>query len=290
MDNKTFTSGLQVLLLYDSETHSLTASEISKRLGYSISKTYRLIRTLVQFDLLKENRQTASYSLGRAIIRLGLLAQKNFQLPGVAQPFMKELSLLTKETVLLVGLEGSRGICLELVESAEPIRFSLFQPGWALPIHAGAAPKAIMAHLPENEWDRIISMGLKRYTPNTITDPEFLRADLRDIRRRGYAFSNQETELDVWAVAAPILTGTGEPLAALAVAGPAFRLNKREVPALGKLVVQYAQKIGYYFGGSRDPKGALLNSSAPAIQKGKEIPGRTARPKQEGRARLRKPN
>ena len=288
MDNKTFTSGLQVLLLYDSETHRLTASEISKRLGYSITKTYRLIRTMVQFDMLKENPQTASYSLGRAIVRLGMLAQQNFQLPGVAQPFMKELSLLTKETVLLVALDGARGICLELVESTEPIRFSLFQPGWTLPIHAGAAPKVIMAHLPEKEWDRIISKGLKRYTPNTIIDPNALRAELREIRRRGYAFSNQEVESDVWAVAAPILTGTGKPIAALAVAGPAFRLNRREVSALGNLVIQYAQKIGSYFGGSRDSIGAQSNSSNLDINKAEEIQGGIARPRQKGRGRRRK--
>jgi len=287
VDNKTFTSGLQVLLLYDSDNHSLTALEISKRLGYSISKTYRLIRTMVQFDMLKENPQTASYSLGRAIIRLGLLAQKNFQLPGVAQPFMKELSLLTRETVILVGLEGTRGICLELVESAEPIRFSVFRPGWALPIYAGAAPKAIMAHLPENEWDRIISKGLKRYTPNTITDPESLRADLRDIRQRGYAFSNQEAELDVWAVAAPILTGTGEPMAALAVAGPAFRLNKREVPALGKLVIQYAQKIGFYYGGGGDPRRTQTPASGPKMRKTEKTQGKINRSRRKRGVRRR---
>ena len=46
--------GLQVLLLYDSDTPALTASEIAKRLGFSISKTYRLIRTMVDFNMLRE--------------------------------------------------------------------------------------------------------------------------------------------------------------------------------------------------------------------------------------------
>jgi DNA-binding IclR family transcriptional regulator len=288
MDNKTFTSGLQVLLLYDSQTRSLTATEISKRLDFSISKTYRLIRTMVQFEMLKEIPHPASYSLGLAIVRLGLLAQQNFQLPGVAQPLMKELSLLTKETVLLVAMDGTRGICLELVESAEPIRFSLFRPGWALPIHAGAAPKVIMAHLPQTEWDRIISKGLKGYTPNTITDPKVLKVELQEIRQRGYAFSNQEVELDVWAVAAPILAGTGEPIAALAVAGPAFRLNRREVPALGKLVIQYARKIGFYFGGRSGSREAQTNSSNPDIPRAEEIQGRIFRPKQKGKERHRR--
>lgn len=287
MDNKTFTSGLQVLLLYDSDTPALTASEMSKRLGFSISKTYRLIRTMVDFNMLREVPQTASYSLGLAIFRLGLLARENFQLPVIARPLLKELSLLTRETVLLVALDRTRAICLERVESSESIRFSLFQPGWALPIHAGAGPKVLMAHLPEEEWDRIISKGLKKYTPNTITDPKALKAELREIRRRGYAFSDQETESDVWAVAAPIWTGTEEPVAALAVAGPAFRLDRREVPALGKLAVQYARKIGFHFGGSKDPKTAQPPSSGRKISQTEKSQEKITRPRQP-KARTRR--
>jgi IclR family transcriptional regulator, KDG regulon repressor len=88
-----------------------------------------------------------------------------------------------------------------------------------------------------------------------------LKDELRKIRRRGYAFSDQESELDAWGVAAPIRTGTGEVIAALNVAGPSFRLNKREVPTLGKLVIQYAQKIGSYFGSASDSRGVQGASS-----------------------------
>ena len=186
-----------------------------------------------------------------------------------------------------MALDRTRAICLERVESSESIRFSLFQPGWALPIHAGAGPKVLMAHLPEEEWDRIISKGLKKYTPNTITDPKALKAELREIRRRGYAFSDQETESDVWAVAAPIWTGTEEPVAALAVAGPAFRLDRREVPALGKLAVQYARKIGFHFGGSKDPKTAQPPSSGRKISQTEKSQEKITRPRQP-KARTRR--
>jgi IclR family KDG regulon transcriptional repressor len=242
--NRTLADGLDILFLYDSSTPDLTVPEISKRIGFSKSKSYRLVSTLIKYGLLRENPGSAQYSLGVNALRLGLLAQRDFNLCAIARPLMKELSLLTKETVLLTALNGTEGIVLERVESEEPIRYSLFQAGATLPLHCGASSKVLMAYLPEQDWDRIIAReDLKRYTPNTITDKRKLRGHLREIRGKGYAFSDQEVDREVRAIAAPILNGKEELVAGLSIAGPAYRINKKRVGPLSKLVMQYAQRI-----------------------------------------------
>lgn len=242
--NQSLAHGLNILLLYEASTPFFTVSEISKQLGYSQSKTYRLVRTLTQYDLLREENGTAQYTLGLNTLRLGLLAKGQFNLASLAKPFMKELSLRTKETVLLTAVNGTRGIVLERVESEEPVRFSIFQPGVTLPLHCGASSKILMAHLPEEEWDHIISKeGLKRYTPHTLTEAESLKAHLRQIRKRGVAFSDQEVDRDVRAVAAPILDPNGELIAGVSIAGPLYRISRRRVGELSKLVMEYSQKI-----------------------------------------------
>jgi DNA-binding IclR family transcriptional regulator len=247
--NQSLAHGLDILLLYDTATHLFTVSEISKRLGYSQSKTYRLVRTLIKYRFLQEHNGTAQYSLGLNALRLGLLAHQQFNISEIARPFMKELSVLTKETVLLTAVNGTRGIVLDRVESEEPIRYSLFQPGAIIPLHCGASSKILMAYLREGDWDRIIAKeGLKRYTPNTISDVKKLKAHLREIRKRGYAFSDQEVDRDVRAVAAPILNGVGELVAGLSVAGPVYRINKKQISSCAKLVMQYAQKISNKLG------------------------------------------
>jgi len=247
--NQSLAHGLNILLLYEASAPLFTVSEISKRLGYSQSKTYRLVRTLTQYDLLREENGTAKYSLGLNVLRLGLLAQQQFNIAIIARPFMKELSLLTKETVLLTAVSGTKGIVLERVESEEPIRYSLFQPGATIPLHAGASSKILMAYLPEDEWNRIIKTeGLKRYTPNTISDGNKLKTHLWEIRKRGYAFSDQEVDRDVRAIAAPIINGMGEMVAGLSVAGPVYRINKKRINSCAKLVMQYAQKISLNLG------------------------------------------
>lgn len=241
--------GLEILLLYDTTTPLLSVAEISKKLKYSQSKTYRLVGTLMKYGLLQEENGTARYTLGSNALRLGLIAQQQFNIASIARPFMRELSEITKETVLLTAVNGTKGIVLERVESDEPIRYSLFQPGTTIPLHAGASSKILMAYLPEHERERIIRMeGLNRFTPNTITDKDKLKAHLREIRKKGYAFSDQEVDRDVRAVAAPILNETGEIVAGLSVAGPVYRITKRRMGELSKLVVEYAQKISSQLG------------------------------------------
>jgi DNA-binding IclR family transcriptional regulator len=85
--------------------------------------------------------------------------------------------------------------------------------------------------------------GLKRYTPNTITNRNKLIAHLREIRRKGYAFSDQEVDRDVRAVAALIFNGVGELVGGLSIAGPAYRISKKKINSWGRLVIQYAQRI-----------------------------------------------
>jgi DNA-binding IclR family transcriptional regulator len=244
--NQSLAHGLDILLLYEASTPFFTVSEISKRLGYSQSKTYRLVRTLTQYDLLREENGTAQYALGLNALKLGLLARGQLNLSNLARPYMRELSIRTKETVLLTAVNGTRGVVLERVESEEPVRFSVFQPGATLPLHCGASSKILMAYLSEAEWDHIIAKeGLKRYTPYTITDPDRLKARLREVRKRGVAFSDQEVDRDVRAVAAPILDPGGELIAGLSIAGPLYRINKRRAGELSKLVMGYAKKISH---------------------------------------------
>ena len=246
--NQSLAHGLEILFLYDTSASLLTVSEISKQLKYSQSKTYRLIRTLVKYGLVQENPGTAQYCLGLNALRIGLLAQQNLDLAVIARPFMKKLSLLSKETVLLTVVNRTRGMCLEKVESDEPIRLS-FTPGTNLPLHCGASSKILMAYLPETEWDKIIDKeGLKRYTPNTITQVHELKAHLRDIRKKGYAFSDRELDRNARAVGAPVFDSGGRLVAGLSIAGPVYRISKKRAGELSRLVIEYAQKISCQLG------------------------------------------
>jgi DNA-binding IclR family transcriptional regulator len=162
---------------------------------------------------------------------------------------MKELSKITKETVILTAVNGTKGIVLDRVESEEPIRYTIYQAGATIPLHAGASSKILMAFLPEEEWDWIISKeGLRKFTPHTLSHVKKLKMHLKEIRRKGYAFSDQEVDKDVRAIAAPILNGRGDLVAGLSITGPVYRMNKKKIHICGNLVIKYAKKISSHLG------------------------------------------
>jgi len=241
-------NGLRILLTFDSSSPLLTVHEITKQLGYSQATAYRLVRTLVEFGFLRQVTGGPQYALGLKTVRLGLIGQETLNLSEIALPFMKELSSRTGETVLLTVVDGTQGMCLAKTETEGPIRLSL-KPGTSLPLHSGASTKVLMAYLGEEDWDRIIKKeGLKRFTPNTITQFEKLKAHLKEIRKKGYAVSDQEVDSGVRAVGAPIFDSFGRLVAGLSVAGPIYRMNKKRFLSLSQLVVHYAQKISKALG------------------------------------------
>ena len=242
--NLSLVNGLKILLLYNTTKTLLTVSEISKTLGYSKSKTYRLVSTLTNYNFLQKKPGTKQYALGLNVLRVGLIGQQNFELPAIARPLMEELSHLAKETVFLSAINGTKRMLLEKVESDEPIRYSVLAVGELRPLTIGVSGKLLLAYLPENDWDRIIkNEGLKRYTPYTITDANQLKKQLKEIREKGYAYSDREEIADVRGVAAPIRNNSGKVVAVLSIGGPVYRINKKRLKELSKLVVKYSDKI-----------------------------------------------
>jgi len=121
------------------------------------------------------------------------------------------------------------------------------------PLNAGASAKAILAFLSEDEIANRLSVPLVAVTPNTITDPERLRADLAETRRRGYAISMEETDLGAGGVAAPVRTTDGYAIAAIGVAGPLHRLSDARLRQVGGIVRRLARVAESDLGAVRPP-------------------------------------
>jgi DNA-binding IclR family transcriptional regulator len=179
---------------------------------------------------LARDERTRRFRLGPAALDLGERARAVLDLRQVALPVLRRLARETDETALLTlpTSDCERSVCLERVESSQPLRLSV-EPGRQLPLHAGASQKALLAFLAEEEIDRIASGSLDRLCRATITGGDALRADLAEVRARGWAISFEETNVGVWGVAVPLLDGSGTAVAAVGLAGPSARLLPNEV-------------------------------------------------------------
>jgi DNA-binding IclR family transcriptional regulator len=107
----------------------------------------------------------------------------------------------------------------------------------------------LVAWRPEAEIERFIRHGLPALSPRTITDPEEFRDTLAEVRRAGYALNDQERELLIRSVSAPIRDARGAVVAALTVAGPSQRLSKTRLPRVTAQVMEAAADLSSQLGG-----------------------------------------
>ena len=106
-----------------------------------------------------------------------------------------------------------------------------------------------MAHLDDTQRDRLLALPLEARTPRTITDPVRLRAQLDEVRARGWAQTIEELEQGLNAVAAPVRRADGVVVAAVSIAGPAFRMRPAELPRVARMAMDTAaavsRRLGY---------------------------------------------
>ena len=111
----------------------------------------------------------------------------------------------------------------------------------------------LLAHLPEAERRRLLDGTLPRLTPRTITDIRTLEKQLRRVIEDGYAFTLEELEIGLNAVAAPVHAADGRVQAAVSVAGPSYRVSPQRLNELGEMTRDageaISRRLGYIAGG-----------------------------------------
>ncbi len=168
-------------------------------------------------------------------------------LRGAALPIMENLRRHTEETVHLTIPEDGKMVLIERLETDKPVRTNMAL-GHSLPLHASANGKAVLAHGDSETVRRLLVDELPRYTDTTITEPDALRAELADIRDRGFAVNHGEWRSDVGAVAAVVLDGAGKPIASLSVNIPISRLTPDSEGFFGAAVRAAAHELGERLG------------------------------------------
>ncbi len=226
--------------------HNLT--EISERVGLAKSTTHRLINTLLREGFLMRDAHGRGYQLGYQMLRWGMVAQAGLDLRTEALPILRGLSRSLDETAILTVRNGMAGLCVEMVESNQPVRLTM-QVGRLLRLYAGASSKVLLAFLSEAEIEQIIgNLDLVPLGPNSITSKERLAAELAAIRKRGYATSFEETDRGAMGIACPVYDHHGQPIAGIGIAAPLSRIPPERVPEVAGLVLDASRQLSARLG------------------------------------------
>jgi IclR family acetate operon transcriptional repressor len=231
-------------------------TDLSNRTGLNISTCHHLLATLIQRGFAAKVPGRRLYALGARILYLGH-ACLQVDLPRRAQPYLEEINQATGETVHLAALQGDAVVCLAKREALHAVRVDSGRLGRVEAPHATSVGKAIMAWLPENEIQRILTGGMKRFTDNTITDFPALVESLRAVRRTGYAIDREEFLPGVICVGAAIRDQAGAVIGAISASTPTMRASEEHVARIRDEVSAATRALSAEFGGPGTQTGAL---------------------------------
>jgi IclR family acetate operon transcriptional repressor len=235
---------LKILMLYYPHNKELTTTEVSKRLNLHKATASRILLTLARNGFLQQNQQRKTFRLGPSVLRLATSIKQSLksELVQIAKPHLDDLRDLVNETAGLEVISGDLTVLAYLAEGSRPVRTTT-SLGATLPVHAAAGAKAIFAHSPSAHWQAIFERGMARLTEHTITDPQAYAKQLEMVRQRGFAVDEEEIDLGVTALAAPVFNHEALPVAAVVLIGPADRVKADPTSALVSRLKEAAEKI-----------------------------------------------
>ncbi len=212
---------LAILSAFKPHNQEMGTVEISQKLGLHKATVSRILLTLSEHSYLRRNLKTKKFSLGPAILQLARVITQSLEnnIIQIAKPHIDGLRDSVKETVVLEVVSGKNTMIAYLAEVPRKIRLA-GTLGDVLPLHTAAGAKAILAFSPPELKDSLLPEKLRKHTPNSITDLAVLHQQYAEILECGYSIDNEEHDIGVSAIGAPILNSDEEPVAALVIVGP----------------------------------------------------------------------
>ncbi len=204
---------------------------------------YRLIQTLIDQKLLDQPGGNAKVVIGERLIRIALLGKSDVDVRRSAAPLLKTAAMAINETVFLGRFRDGRVEIIHVETPQDPGR-AFVHPGLGeRPLHACSCSKAIAAFAEPAFQNHILSKSLKAYTEFTQTSEAELRAEFAEIVARGFADCDQEIDIGIASVAAPVMIGHVGASFSVGAGGPIRRFGTDYRHQIGEKMKSLSKKI-----------------------------------------------
>jgi IclR family KDG regulon transcriptional repressor len=242
---------LLILDLFQDQQTELKITEISVRMSLHKSTVHSLLKTLQLHQYIEQNPANGCYRLGMKLVERGQYVLSHLDLRNVAAPVLQQLTEQTGQTSNLVILEGKEGIFIDKMEGAQAvIRYSRI--GRKIPLHCSAVGKVLLAFQPAHKIELLLqNYNYVHHTEFTIDNEERLRKELKQVINQQYAIDNQENEVGVRCLAAPVYDVSGHIVAAVSISTLVSRVSHDQllerVPILQKTCEEISRRLGFNF-------------------------------------------
>jgi IclR family transcriptional regulator, pca regulon regulatory protein len=238
--------GLAVLQVFSREHPRLTLSEVARLAGLTRATARRVLLTLEHLGFARSNGR--GFELTPRVLDIGYAYLSSLDLASIAEPAMEALVERTHESCSAAVLDGGEIVYVARVPTKRIMTISLGL-GSRLPAYATSMGRVLLAELERDQVDDLIGGGpLPAVTDRTITRPAELHDELARVRAQGWALVDQELEIGLRSVAAPLRNRQGAAVAALNVSSHAGRVSldvigKDFLPALLDTAEQINQRL-----------------------------------------------
>ena len=239
---------LDLIELLVAHQGGLGVREAARHLDLPKSTIYRYLLSLEERKILEFDPAHKKFRIGLNLYRIASIALANVELRKIALPHLEELRNQTNETVYLYIYNDDYITYVDKVDCDHNVKHVL-EIGKAYPLPLGASGKVILAFLPEEEVNKILSkVKIPSATPRTITDPEKLKESLHEIRENGFAMTFGERVAEVAGITAPIFNQLKRVIGGINLTIPLSRFEKEKSSTYIKLVKSCAQNISLKMG------------------------------------------
>ena len=237
-----------ILELLSKEQYGLNLTEIGNRLNLHKSTVYRLLNSLKNRGYIEKKTSNGMYRLGLGFIELCSLYLNNLELKTEAEPFLRNLSSVTTQTVYLATLLDNEVIYIDKYEQFNSIRkYSII--GNRRPLYCTSLGKAFLMGMNNNLIRELYkNKELTYITPQTLTDVDSLIKDIELSRERGWTFDNEECEADIQCIGAPIYDYRNNIIAAISTSANKSILKDLKLETVADHVLDTSMRISRYMG------------------------------------------
>ena len=239
---------LTILELLSENKDGLGITEISSKIDLHKSTVHRLLGTLIYKGFVIQEVSSNKYKISLKLYEIGVRKIAGIDMLDASKPYTKALMEKINEVVHLVIRSNNNIIYIDKVEADNTIRMAS-TVGRRSPLYCTSVGKVMMSLMPEAEikeiWD---SSDIIKLTENTIIDFEEFKLELEKIKKVGYAVDDEENEMGVRCIGAPVFNIRGEVEGAISISGPTIRVTKDRVEEYSKEVIHYANLISKELG------------------------------------------
>lgn len=239
---------LSILEVLSDYSEGLGVTDISNKIGLHKSTVYRLLSTLIYKGYVVQDSISNKYRITFKLFELGNKRVESLDILSASKPYTKQLMKEVNEVVHLVIRDGNEIVYIDKVEADNTIRMAS-SIGRRSPLYCTSVGKVILAYLSDEEVEKIWNNSkIEKLTKYTITDLKDMKKELKIIRKKGYAIDNEENEIGVRCIGAPVFNRDGEVEGAISISGPTMRMTDSKLEEFSTEVIKYANMISKELG------------------------------------------